>query len=162
MLPCSNHADHTAGESASLSVSMHPFIFSRVAFSWCDACRQGGMIDRIESNMDQSVGFVERAVADTKKAAKFQQEARRVSACAWVARLGFPKAFLTCSKSESQQSWIKVPASGLGADTGVFVATRGGHPTAKRSFIQGHILGDALGTHLWSLPHVFLRAKGCL
>lgn len=36
------------------------------------------MIDRIESNMDQSVGFVERAVADTKKAAKFQQEARRV------------------------------------------------------------------------------------
>uniref|UniRef100_A0AAX7T040 Syntaxin-3 n=1 Tax=Astatotilapia calliptera TaxID=8154 RepID=A0AAX7T040_ASTCA len=40
---------------------------------------QGGMIDRIESNMDQSVGFVERAVADTKKAAKFQQEARRVN-----------------------------------------------------------------------------------
>uniref|UniRef100_A0A8C2ISQ9 Syntaxin-3 n=1 Tax=Cyprinus carpio TaxID=7962 RepID=A0A8C2ISQ9_CYPCA len=39
---------------------------------------QGSMIDRIESNMDQSVGFVERAVADTKKAAKFQQEARRV------------------------------------------------------------------------------------
>uniref|UniRef100_A0A8C4YUY0 Syntaxin-3 n=1 Tax=Gadus morhua TaxID=8049 RepID=A0A8C4YUY0_GADMO len=39
---------------------------------------QGGMIDRIENNMDQSVGFVERAVADTKKAAKFQQEARRV------------------------------------------------------------------------------------
>ncbi|ROI47865.1 Syntaxin-3 [Anabarilius grahami] len=39
---------------------------------------QGTMIDRIESNMDQSVGFVERAVADTKKAAKFQQEARRV------------------------------------------------------------------------------------
>uniref|UniRef100_A0AAR2LS12 Syntaxin-3 n=1 Tax=Pygocentrus nattereri TaxID=42514 RepID=A0AAR2LS12_PYGNA len=39
---------------------------------------QGGMIDRIESNMDQSVGFVERAVADTKKAAKFQQEARRI------------------------------------------------------------------------------------
>lgn len=36
------------------------------------------MIDRIEGNMDQSVGFVERAVADTKKAAKFQQEARRV------------------------------------------------------------------------------------
>ncbi|XP_031442704.1 syntaxin-3 isoform X3 [Clupea harengus] len=38
---------------------------------------QGGIIDRIESNMDQSVGFVERAVADTKKAAKYQQEARR-------------------------------------------------------------------------------------
>lgn len=113
------------------------------------------MIDRIESNMDQSVGFVERAVADTKKAAKFQQEARRVSACAWVAWLGFPKAFLTCSKSESQKIWIKIPASG------VFVATRGSHPTAKRSFIQGHILGDALETRLWSLPHVFLRAKGC-
>ncbi|XP_053357788.1 syntaxin-3 isoform X2 [Clarias gariepinus] len=38
---------------------------------------QGSIIDRIETNMDQSVGFVERAVADTKKAAKFQQEARR-------------------------------------------------------------------------------------
>ncbi|XP_056106239.1 syntaxin 3b isoform X3 [Rhinichthys klamathensis goyatoka] len=38
---------------------------------------QGGMIERIENNMDQSVGFVERAVADTKKAAKYQQEARR-------------------------------------------------------------------------------------
>uniref|UniRef100_A0A3P8WJ01 t-SNARE coiled-coil homology domain-containing protein n=1 Tax=Cynoglossus semilaevis TaxID=244447 RepID=A0A3P8WJ01_CYNSE len=43
----------------------------------CLTHHQGCMIDRIESNMDQSVGFVERAVADTKKAAKFQQEARR-------------------------------------------------------------------------------------
>lgn len=41
------------------------------------------MIERIENNMDQSVGFVERAVADTKKAAKFQQEARRVSSW-WI------------------------------------------------------------------------------
>ncbi|XP_012615287.1 syntaxin-3 isoform X2 [Microcebus murinus] len=38
---------------------------------------QGAMIDRIENNMDQSVGFVERAVADTKKAVKYQSEARR-------------------------------------------------------------------------------------
>nr|XP_020831753.1 syntaxin-3 isoform X3 [Phascolarctos cinereus]XP_020831754.1 syntaxin-3 isoform X3 [Phascolarctos cinereus] len=38
---------------------------------------QGAMIDRIENNMDQSVGFVETAVADTKKAVKFQSEARR-------------------------------------------------------------------------------------
>ncbi|XP_057267203.1 syntaxin-3-like, partial [Pezoporus wallicus] len=37
----------------------------------------GSAIDRIESNMDQSVGFVERAVADTKKAVKYQSEARR-------------------------------------------------------------------------------------
>ncbi|XP_017694409.1 PREDICTED: syntaxin-3 [Lepidothrix coronata] len=37
----------------------------------------GSMIDRIENNMDQSVGFVERAVADTKKAVKYQSEARR-------------------------------------------------------------------------------------
>lgn len=51
------------------------------------------MIDRIESNMDQSVGFVERAVADTKKAAKFQQEARRVSDHGQEEeRSGFPKA----------------------------------------------------------------------
>ncbi|XP_010006107.1 PREDICTED: syntaxin-3-like [Chaetura pelagica] len=39
---------------------------------------QGAMIDRIENNMDQSVGFVERAVADTKKAVKYQSEARRL------------------------------------------------------------------------------------
>ncbi|XP_062377296.1 syntaxin-3 [Sardina pilchardus] len=38
---------------------------------------QGTMIDRIESNVDQSAGFVERAVADTKKAAAFRQAARR-------------------------------------------------------------------------------------
>lgn len=50
------------------------------------------MIDRIESNMDQSVGFVERAVADTKKAAKFQQEARRVSDHSSKELSGFPKA----------------------------------------------------------------------
>lgn len=50
------------------------------------------MIDRIESNMDQSVGFVERAVADTKKAAKFQQEARRVSDHSEERWSGFPKA----------------------------------------------------------------------
>lgn len=54
--------------------------------------RQGGMIDRIESNMDQSVGFVERAVADTKKAAKFQQEARRVSGWGQELQLWFPKS----------------------------------------------------------------------
>ncbi|XP_040177012.1 syntaxin-3 isoform X2 [Rana temporaria] len=38
---------------------------------------QGSLIDRIENNMDESVGFVERAVADTKKAVKYQSEARR-------------------------------------------------------------------------------------
>ncbi|KAJ8000909.1 hypothetical protein DPEC_G00185280 [Dallia pectoralis] len=58
---------------------------------------QGGMIDRIESNMDQSVGFVERAVADTKKAAKFQQEARRkqmMVACCCVVLFLIGGAFL--------------------------------------------------------------------
>ncbi|XP_056657660.1 syntaxin-3 isoform X1 [Monodelphis domestica] len=43
---------------------------------------QGAMIDRIENNMDQSVGFVETAVADTKKAVKYQSEARRVRSSA--------------------------------------------------------------------------------
>ncbi|KFW75429.1 Syntaxin-3, partial [Manacus vitellinus] len=42
-----------------------------------DIAMLGSMIDRIENNMDQSVGFVERAVADTKKAVKYQSEARR-------------------------------------------------------------------------------------
>ncbi|KAI6068384.1 syntaxin-3 [Aix galericulata] len=46
-------------------------------FSLLRPAPQGAMIDRIENNMDQSVGFVERAVADTKKAVKYQSEARR-------------------------------------------------------------------------------------
>uniref|UniRef100_A0A8B9QTM8 Syntaxin 3 n=2 Tax=Anatinae TaxID=2068716 RepID=A0A8B9QTM8_ANAPL len=46
-------------------------------FFCCPPAPQGAMIDRIENNMDQSVGFVERAVADTKKAVKYQSEARR-------------------------------------------------------------------------------------
>uniref|UniRef100_A0AAY4A2S5 Syntaxin-3 n=1 Tax=Denticeps clupeoides TaxID=299321 RepID=A0AAY4A2S5_9TELE len=57
---------------------------------------QGSMIDRIESNMDQSVGFVERAVADTKKAAKFQQEKLQhsqiiggLSCPSWTGQLGW-------------------------------------------------------------------------
>ena len=37
------------------------------------------MIDRIEFNMQQSVDYVLAANADTKKAVKYQQEARRVS-----------------------------------------------------------------------------------
>ena len=37
------------------------------------------MIDRIEFNIQQSVDFITSANADTKKAIKFQQEARRVS-----------------------------------------------------------------------------------
>ncbi len=37
------------------------------------------MIDRIEFNIQQSVDFIVSANADTKKAIKFQQEARRVS-----------------------------------------------------------------------------------
>merc|ERR1711879_110726 len=38
---------------------------------------QGEMIDRVEYNIEHSVEFVSRAVADTKKAVKFQSEARR-------------------------------------------------------------------------------------
>uniref|UniRef100_A0A8B9K7F0 Syntaxin-3 n=1 Tax=Astyanax mexicanus TaxID=7994 RepID=A0A8B9K7F0_ASTMX len=60
---------------------------------------QGGMIDRIESNMDQSVGFVERAVADTKKAAKFQQEARRVKKPSTPFQLGLASSVQTLSLS---------------------------------------------------------------
>ncbi len=37
------------------------------------------MIDRIEFNMQQSVDYILAANQDTKKAVKFQQEARRVS-----------------------------------------------------------------------------------
>merc|ERR1712062_98266 len=38
---------------------------------------QGEMIDRVGYNIEHSVEFVSRAVADTKKAVKFQSEARR-------------------------------------------------------------------------------------
>jgi hypothetical protein len=54
------------------------------------------MIDRIENNMDQSVGFVERAVTDTKKAVKYQSEARRVSTLGSTS----PLASLLCGHSQ--------------------------------------------------------------
>lgn len=58
---------------------LSPLLLSlSVATTFC-VWEKGAMIDRIENNMDQSVGFVERAVADTKKAVKYQSEARRVS-----------------------------------------------------------------------------------
>ncbi|XP_078451454.1 syntaxin-1A-like [Lampetra planeri] len=38
---------------------------------------QGEMIDRIEYNVEHSVDYVERAVSDTKKAVKYQSNARR-------------------------------------------------------------------------------------
>lgn len=64
----------------SLALSLFPVPVSVSAATTSCIRGKGAMIDRIESNMDQSVGFVERAVADTKKAVKFQSEARRVSA----------------------------------------------------------------------------------
>lgn len=39
---------------------------------------QGEMIDRIEYNVEHSVDYVERAVSDTKKAVKYQSQARKV------------------------------------------------------------------------------------
>lgn len=37
------------------------------------------MIDRIEYNVEHSVDYVERAVSDTKKAVKYQSQARKVA-----------------------------------------------------------------------------------
>ena len=37
------------------------------------------MVDRIEYNVEHAKEFVDRAVADTKKAVQFQSKARRVS-----------------------------------------------------------------------------------
>ncbi|XP_042308514.1 syntaxin-3 isoform X3 [Sceloporus undulatus] len=69
---------------------------------------QGAMIDRIENNMDQSVGFVERAVADTKKAVKFQSEARRMfPGFSWVGnKTSLLGVTFPCLPS-SLASWIK-------------------------------------------------------
>lgn len=45
----------------------------------CHFCHsQGEMIDRIEYNVEHSVDYVERAVSDTKKAVKYQSQARKV------------------------------------------------------------------------------------
>ncbi|XP_061606161.1 syntaxin-1B isoform X1 [Phyllopteryx taeniolatus] len=41
------------------------------------AAFQGEMIDRIEYNVEHSVDYVERAVSDTKKAVKYQSQARK-------------------------------------------------------------------------------------
>ncbi|EPB68359.1 hypothetical protein ANCCEY_12545 [Ancylostoma ceylanicum] len=40
---------------------------------------EGEMVDRIEYNVEHAKEFVDRAVADTKKAVQYQSKARRVS-----------------------------------------------------------------------------------
>ena len=42
------------------------------------------MIDRIEYNVEKSIDYIETAKTDTKKAAKYQSKARRVSVLVWV------------------------------------------------------------------------------
>uniref|UniRef100_A0A914WGZ1 t-SNARE coiled-coil homology domain-containing protein n=1 Tax=Plectus sambesii TaxID=2011161 RepID=A0A914WGZ1_9BILA len=42
---------------------------------------QGEMVDRIEYNVDHAKEFVDRAVADTKKAVQYQSKARRKKIC---------------------------------------------------------------------------------
>lgn len=39
---------------------------------------KGEMVDRIEYNVEHAKEFVDRAVADTKKAVQYQSKARRV------------------------------------------------------------------------------------
>uniref|UniRef100_A0A803J6V7 Syntaxin-3 n=1 Tax=Xenopus tropicalis TaxID=8364 RepID=A0A803J6V7_XENTR len=65
---------------------------------------QGTLIDRIENNMDESVGFVERAVADTKKAVKYQSEARRVRTTTTILLLSLiPNPYLShCVRLHTQ------------------------------------------------------------
>lgn len=50
------------------------------------------MIDRIEYNVEHSVDYVERAVSDTKKAVKYQSQARKVSRRRGDPALGAPQA----------------------------------------------------------------------
>lgn len=40
---------------------------------------QGEMVDRIEYNVEHAKEYVDKAVADTKKAVQYQSKARRVS-----------------------------------------------------------------------------------
>lgn len=52
------------------------------------------MVDRIEFNVEHAKEFVDRAVADTKKAVQYQSKARRVRATfvtfwGWFSLLGF-------------------------------------------------------------------------
>ena len=52
-------------------------VYSSILFS---LLFQGEMVDRIEYNVEHAKEFVDRAVADTKKAVQYQSKARRVSA----------------------------------------------------------------------------------
>ncbi|UMM25130.1 hypothetical protein L5515_005073 [Caenorhabditis briggsae] len=45
---------------------------------------QGEMVDRIEYNVEHAKEFVDRAVADTKKAVQYQSKARRKKICILV------------------------------------------------------------------------------
>lgn len=58
------------------------------------------MIDRIEYNVEHSVDYVERAVSDTKKAVKYQSQARKVT-CWFSTRPNSQRALLRETVSSS-------------------------------------------------------------
>ncbi|XP_057673695.1 syntaxin-1B isoform X1 [Corythoichthys intestinalis] len=69
-------------DMAMLVESQVRITLGRVAATQCVAnprrdAFQGEMIDRIEYNVEHSVDYVERAVSDTKKAVKYQSQARK-------------------------------------------------------------------------------------
>jgi len=49
------------------------------------------MVDRIEYNVENAKGFVDRAVADTKKAVQYQSKARRVSITLYSIHFSIPQ-----------------------------------------------------------------------
>lgn len=62
----------------SVATRQRPFGLRMLTFVMC-VCFKGEMIDRIEYNVEHSVDYVERAVSDTKKAVKYQSQARKVT-----------------------------------------------------------------------------------
>lgn len=60
------------------------------------------MVDRIEYNVEHAKEFVDRAVADTKKAVQYQSKARRVSPfCLLMNASVHPRLFLRCCMMSS-------------------------------------------------------------
>lgn len=123
--------------------------------------------------MDQSVGFVERAVADTKKAAKYQQEARRVSSW-WLSARPVPlfhpslKTLRTVSKpydvTHTQTNSVinsnpDTPWNFLLQDFSVFQVMKW---TLSHVVILHFILMDSWQWNIWHITNTFIVEKICV
>ncbi|PAV91486.1 hypothetical protein WR25_14190 [Diploscapter pachys] len=72
---------------------------------------QGEMVDRIEYNVEHAKEFVDRAVADTKKAVQYQSKARRVSLLSYILNGNLEPQALKPMRNSVRKESFSLPSS---------------------------------------------------